>query len=264
MKKSTLSIGAVSLLSLCLALAACSTKETVQQNVSGARSAVLTIDALITQTSIQSPRSAALLGLYVAEYLTNVPRAQAADSALLGIGAQIQIYISQTTVQDPDFDLLQAFGDALEVDVPDLLNRSPDRQQALNIYTTALTNVATRSNDRYKAKTGADRDLQKAIRDKNFAEAADKQKALNDFTAQFAETDLKQKQLQDLTDTFKTLLDLYGKKISAIESNREALIAGIKVIDLPGIEELDVLEKKKTKNRKSGDFDSLFEDSSLL
>lgn len=252
---------------------------------SGGLSAVLTIDALVNQTSSPTAaRKAAQLGIYVSEYLTMVPTAMASESALQGIGAQMQIVISQQTILDPDYDLLQAFGDALQVDVADLLNRSTDRQQALETYTEALTNVATRANDRFKELTSqlaelktlsssqnkdrsaADRELKNAIKNKDFDAAGEKQKALTDFQAAAAETDLKRKQVQSLVDTLEDLLTLYGKKILAIQQNREALIAGVKVIDVPGADELQVLEKKRATRRKNSrdGYDSLFEDPATL
>lgn len=264
-----------------MALSACSKKDSsALPKTSGGLSGVHAVDTLtLTTSTMARARKAASLGIFISEYLTTVSTAFAADSALLGIGAQMQIIISQQTIRDPDYDLLQAFGDALQVDVAELLNRSTDRQQALEAYTEALNNVATRANDRFKelnsqleevkklAKTQdkergvADRELKKAISDKAFEEAGEQQKKLTDLQATFAETDLKRKQIQSLVDTIDDLLALYGSKILAIEQNREALIAGIKVIDVPGADELQVLEKKRaTRTGGRGGYDSLFED----
>ncbi len=259
---------------------ACAKQETAPPaKTSGALSAVQTVDLFITgMNRPEAARNAALLGIFVSEYLTIIPIAMAAESALHGIDAQLQIMHMQQTIQDPDYDLLQAFGDALQVDVAELLNRSSDRQQVLKTYTEALTNVATRSNDRYKElksqleelkklatsqnrdRSTADRDLKKAIQDKDFNAAGEQQKNLTDLQAIYAETDLKRKQTQSLEATLDDLLTIYGTKILAIQQNREALIAGIKVIDVPGADELQVLDKKRstrTGNSRSG-FDSLF------
>ncbi|MBP9850555.1 MAG: hypothetical protein KBC47_02580, partial [Candidatus Peribacteraceae bacterium] len=85
----------------------------------------------------------------------------------------------------------------------------------------------------------------------------------SDFQAAFAETDLKRKQVQSLVDTLDDLLQLYGKKILAIEQNREALIAGVKVIDVPGADELQVLEKKRASRSGGRDgYDTLFTEPS--
>lgn len=235
---------------------------------------------LLTTSTVNGQRTArnpALLGVFVTEYLTTAPSAMAAESAVLGVGAQAQILYAQQTIQDPDYDLLQAFGDALQVDVAELLNRSVDRQEVLETYTHALTNVATRSNDRLKELSSqleelkklatvqnhdrslAEREMQKALKDKDFNSAGERQKKLSELQALYAETDLKRKQIQSLKDTFDDLLTLYGKKILAIQQNREALIAGIKVIDVPGADELQVLEKRRTTRMQSGDgYDPLF------
>ena len=282
MKNHIVSLAARSMLISVMLLSACATKETVAlPKTSGALSGVHTIDTLVTALSTPTKaRNTSQLGIFVSEYLTTVPTAMAADSALQGINAQMQIILAQQTIQDPDYDLLQAFGDALQVDVADLLNRSGDRQKALDVYSEALTNVANRSNDRLKeltsqlgelktlastqkkAQSTAERDLNKAIKDNDFTSAGEQQKNLTELQAAFAETDLKQKQVQSLVDTLEDLLTLYGKKIFAIQENREALIAGIKVIDVPGAEELQVLETKRASRSggSRGGYDSLFID----
>lgn len=274
------------IITLCFLLSACSAKQkTTMAPANGALSAIQTIDGLTTNTAIRptTKRNPALLGVFVSEYLTTAPSAVAAESALLGVGAQAQILYAQQTIQDPDYKLLQAFGDALQVDVAELLNRSTDRQEVLETYTQALTNVATRSNDRFKELSSqleelrkqasiqnhdrslADRELHKALKDKDFESAGERQKKLTELQAVYAETDLKRRQVQSLKDTLDDLLTLYGKKILAIQQNREALIAGIKVIDVPGADELQVLEKKRasrTTNRAEG-YDPLFNEPIL-
>lgn len=270
-------------------LSACGSKETTvrTKEVSGARSGIVSIGLLMEETdrTIENPRTAALIGIFVSQYLSLAPSASAAEGALLGIGAQMQIVMRQSTVDDPDYDLLQAFADALQVDVPDLLNRSINRQEALDSYTQALTNVATRANDRFKELESAlealtersrtekkelstaERELNTALREKDFSKAGELQKTVNEKQAVFAETDLKKKQVSDLVDTLDNLLTLYSQKILAIQANREALIAGTKVVDVPGIEELDVIERTRrmTPRRSGADgFDSLFEDTNTL
>lgn len=266
----------------CVMLSACAaTKDdTTVPKTSGSLSGIHAVDILVgASTAVVNSRPAAQLGVFVSEYLTTAPRAMAAESALGGVEAQQLMLTAQQTIRDPDYDLLQAFGDALQVDVADLLNRSTDRQQALEAYTDALNNVAARSNDRYKEleeqlkeldtlaraqdkeRSVADRTLKKAIKDKAFDTAGEMQKSLTELQAIFAETDLKRRQTQSLVDTLDDLLTLYGSKILAIDQNREALIAGIKVIDVPGADELQVLEKKRaSRTGGRGGFDSLFED----
>ncbi len=276
MKKTTLA--AIGITLSCL-LSACggSTKTPVASTskTKGAISAVMSIDNLMANvTKSRSARSSALLGIYLSQYLSTTPSASAAGGALLGIGVQSQVMSAQQQVQDPDFELLQAFADALQVDVSDLLNRSTDRQVALDTYTEALTNVATRANDRYKElsasldqqkeelrtlskeKSQADRDLKKAIADKDFANAGELQKAVTEKQSAYAEADLNRKQLENLIKTLDQLLTVYGEKILAIQKNREALISGMKVVDVPGIDDLKLIERQRGASRRSGSFNT--------
>lgn len=271
---------------LCLGmivLSACSGRQKATQiSVSGGRSAVLTIHTIVNRDLPPTiVRSAALLGLYVSEYIATSAAAQGVESALLGVGVQSHLMETQGNVSDPDFDLLQTFADALQVDVADLLNRSPDRRQSLDLYADALTNVATKANDRYKqivnaidelkklnrehqsAKNVAARELKKALDDKAFSEASEKQKKLLEAEEALAESDLKLRELTELSKTLDKLLTLYGEKILAIEQNREILISGMKVVDVPGIEDLKIIQRSKggnlgTSRTESDAFDSLF------
>ena len=269
-------------LSCVLAIAACGTRtERSLPTVSGGLSAVRSIDLLVSQSTRGFMiRKAALLGVFVSEYISFSSTALAAQGGLTGIAVDTQIIDAQHSVTDPDFDLLQAFADALQVDVADLLNRSTDRQKTLDTYATALSNVANRANERFKELTGsleeinetlraqnrelstAQSDLNKAISNKDFSDAGEKQKILLDAQEAEAETDLKRKQTEQVVRTFDTLLTLYGEKILAIQKNREVLIAGNKVVDVPGIEDLKILERQRTPTRPGGgggQFDGLFE-----
>ncbi len=273
-----------------LILAGCGAQKDARDEkiqVSGGRSALFVIDQLIADsTKLQISRGAALLGVFVTEYISFAQTAMAAQGALTGIAVDQHMMQTQSTVTDPDFNLLQAFADALEVDVSDLLNRSTDREQALTAYTTALTNVAARSNDRYqelsiaedelktllqtqgKERTDAERALKNAIKDKEFSQAGELQKTVLEKQKLYAETDLKRKQTEDVLSTLNTLLTLYKEKILAIRQNREILISGTRIVDVPGIEDLKIIERQKkssrTQRKTGNEFDSLFEGTGLL
>ena len=258
-------------------------KSALPISVSGGRSALQTIDLIINRAPPPSvARSAALLGLFVSEYIATSAAAHGVNGALLGVGVQSHVMETQGNVSDPDFDLMQAFADALQVDVADLLNRSPDRQQSLDTYSTALTNVATKANDRYKqviaatneiktinrndqsTKNAADRELTNALNSKDFTSASEKQKKLLEAQQALSESDLKLRELTELSKTLDKLLTLYGQKILAIEQNREILISGLKVVDVPGIEDLKIIQRNTSSNlgtsrTDSSAFDKLFQ-----
>ena len=229
----------------------------MKQKVSGGKSAVFSVDSVIqNSTRRRAPRSAAMLGIFVSEYLSGTPLAFAAEGSLKGVDVQSKIISAQTSVTDPDFDLLQAFADALEVDVVDLLNRSVDRQASLDAYSDALTNVATKATDRFKelkqaAKdqnkemTAFQRNLKKALDSKDFQNAGELQKKAFEAQEAYSQTSLKQKEVQQLLDTMDKLLELYGQKILAIQQNREILISGNRVVDVPGIDDLKIIQRIK-------------------
>ncbi len=277
-------------LTLLLILSGCSlgsNSTTDKLKTNGSRSAIFTIDKLISDSSkLQRIRRAALLGVFVTEYISFAQTAVAAQGALSGIAIDSHVHAQENHVTDPDFELLQAFSDALQVNVSDLLNRSTDREAALTAYQTSLTNVATRSNERYQELAGtveqlktllrtqtkergdAERALKDAIKKKDFSQASELQKTVLEKQKNYAETDLTRKQAEDVVSTLNSLLTLYKEKILAIEQNREILIAGNHLIDVPGIEELNIIERKKAKSnstRKTGnEFNSLFQGTGLL
>ncbi len=270
-----------------LLLAGCGAKKvSTPVPTDGARSAILSIDGLMARVaSHQMIRPAALLGVFVSEYVSFSVTATAAQGALTGVAIDHQITDAQRSVTDPDFDLLQAFADALQVDTADLLNRSTDRQQTLDVYTTSLTNVATRANQRFKELSGshdqlkeisrtqakelsvAERELKNAVSKKQFGDTGELQKTVLEKQRAFSETDLKRKQTENVIDTMEKMLTLYGQKILAIQQNREVLIAGNRVVDVPGIEELQIIQRQKGSTRPSGKqgekFDTLFQESGL-
>lgn len=265
-------------------IASCSLpwKQTGVDSVSGSRSALFTTDSLSkdTQNAVAVRRSA-LLGLYIADYLSSASGIDV-NGAITALSTQNILMLSQENVQDPDYELLQAFQDALEVDIPDLLNRSDNREQALDTYSDALTNVATRANERYKElssvqkelasvlrtqnkeRSTAERDVKQALKNKDFTKAQDLQKILLEKESDFAETTLKKTQVDDIVSVLNQLLTIYGQKILAIQKNREALIAGITVVDVPGIDDLKLIERvRKQSTKKSGSFDSMLQGTGL-
>ena len=250
--------------------------------VSGGRSALFTTDALsLSALNNTVIRRSALLSLYVADYLSQSVNTEM-QGAITAVTAQNIMMQAQESVRDPDYELLQALQDALEVDVADLLNRSDNREQALDTYSDAMTNVAERANERFKElssvqeeladllrsqkkeKTTAEKDVKQALKVKDFTQAQDLQKTLLEKESAYADTTLKKSQVDDIVSMLDQLLNLYGQKILAIQKNREALIVGVKVVDVPGIDDLQLIERiKKKSSRSNGSFDTLFQGTGL-
>ncbi len=250
-----------------LSLTACSKTSDVITPMQGGISGILALEELQGGTQTSS-RPAALLGMYVTDYLAAGPFAFV-QSALSGITAQ-SAFAAEETSSDADYALLQAFADALNVELVSMLNQSVNREEALNKYVDALHNVAERAQTRYdgiveqiKSLREVQRDqqrevsaaktaLNKAIKDEDFSQAGSIQETLDEKQTILSETQSQVTQMQSIERTFKKLLDIYEKRAIAIESNREALIAGITVINVPGAEELKIIEKPTKGNTSNG------------
>ncbi len=233
--------------------------------VTGAREALVAI--LPLEQSIPSlVRPSALLALYVnlllAEGLTPPVHA-----AMDGIDAQIKLHALPTQENVDDlYGLLEEFGAVLHVNVTDLLNRSDDRAKTLDAYRIGLGNITERSSRRaadIKEQVGnlkktqgeqkrdvtrINKEITSAVKAKDFSTAQDKQQELTVAQTAWTTTELTVKEMTFLHKTFAELIAIAEQRVAALEQNREVLIAGLRVVDVPGVEDLGVLESK-TKRR---------------
>ncbi|NOS67077.1 MAG: hypothetical protein HOO67_01785 [Candidatus Peribacteraceae bacterium] len=247
-----------------LALSACgNTAETPAPSggvqVTGARSAVLSI--LPLEKGIPSVvRPAALLSIYVnlllAEGLTPPVHA-----AMDGVEAQLLLHALPTAENVDDlYSLLEEFGAVLHVDIADLMNRSSDRANTLDEYSIGIANITERSKRRAddikeqitnlkkkqteqkRAVSLINKEISNAVKVKDFSTAQDKQQELATAQGELTETDLTLKEMTFLQKTFAELTGIAQQRIAALERNREVIIAGLRVVDVPGVEDLGVLE----------------------
>lgn len=215
-------------------------------------------------------RPGALLGIYLAEFLSR-GTSILVSSAISGIDAQTALAQgNEPGTQDEDFVLLQAFADALQVDIAELLNTSPDREASLNKYVEALRNVGTRAQQRFdeleialdtvkkqvrdqrKVVSQINRELRDAIEEKDFSQAGELNQSLSTEQEKLSELELESDKTEQIHDTLEELIDIYEERLFAIESNRLALLAGVKVVDVPGAEDLDILETPTRREREEG------------
>jgi hypothetical protein len=252
------------LLCACMLLTSCGTKKQPLE-VSGVRSGIITVDRLSRTKDKVNVRQSAPLGVFSAEYLSNSARVNPVQGAIDAVSIQSLLSDVKQEGNSADGPLLQAFSSALEVDVADLLNRSSDREQALSTYSEALTNVAMRANDRLKElsagvselktiakerqneQRAAEKALDAALKGKEFESLHDLQNTVSNTQLLSLEATSKAKQVSDIVNVLEKLLKIYGQKILAIQVNREALIAGIQVVDLPGTDELRLIRTSKQK-----------------
>lgn len=206
-------------------------------------------------------RPSANLGLFTALYVSQ-SGFYPVIASLKGIAAELSLHTSKNIGSDDEtYALLQEFGGLLRTDVPDLLNRSSDRARTLNEYLAGLENITARSTRKAEEIDGAIVELnaeqktkkarvsaiqstiQKALRDRDYAAAAAEQQGLGEAQSELSVVETKLKVTRDVAKTYKDLLAISAKRKTAIEANREVIIAGLSVVQLPGIEDLDILER---------------------
>jgi len=201
-------------------------------------------------------RPSASLGMYVSMYLAQgvlLP----SRSALEGIDAQVRLIRTDESVTDDEtFALLQEYGTVLQVDIVDTLNRSLSREEALNGYIrsleqmnermeqklqeleTRLDSISDKRKEKRKQVRELEREIRRELKEKNYSTAGPQQEELTKLNTQLAEIETREKQTDNIADIYKDLLEVGTERLEAIVQNRQVLIAGLHVVDVPGIEDL--------------------------
>ncbi len=262
------------LLTLPLLLSACgksAQKEIVippGTTVMGARSAVLESLVFLGLSPV-TVRPGALLSVYASIYLSDGVVVQV-RAAMTGVDAQLKLQALPTEEHIDDlYALLEEFGAVLHVDVIDLLNRSDDRAKTLDAYSIGLQNITERSRRRAddvkqqiaivkteqqesrKAVSALDREVKAAVKAKDFASAQEKQQELLEAQTALTKVQFQQQELTAVQETFTELLDIADKRLAALNGNREVLIAGLRVVDVPGVDDLGVIQGRSTGGSRS-------------
>ncbi len=222
------------------------------------------------KTEVNRPTSS--LGIFASLYLSGHGFTKA-TSAPAGVVAQVK-YHAKPSEEDTNtaYSLLEEFGIVLQVDIPDVLNRSDNRAETLNSYFTGLQNITERSRrratviqasieslqlerkTRQRTVTDLDRVIRAALKDQDYSTAGSKQAELAQAQSQLTDTESQLDQQQTLLDSFENLLDVADRRLEAIDKNREILIAGLKAVDVPGAEDLGVIQQEAQKRRRSSIF----------
>lgn len=258
-----------------LVLTACGAEGTEGQEsadgaeVSGVKSGVYTLSDLSRKMATVN-RPSSMLGIFVSLYAsqgTILPTMNAEN----GIEALKKLLEAQTRSDtDENFALLREVGGILQVNIVDTLNRSSERAKTLDEYTRALEKSIDLMErklqelevlyDAQKEETkelrseirDRERELKTALRDQDYGTASDIEEGLASMNSAYAEIDTKTDQTGDMIDRFEDLYDIAKSRYQAITNNREILIAGLRVIDVPGIKDLNILEKGTNWRRSRG------------
>jgi hypothetical protein len=239
--------------------------------VSGARSAVeFTVSLGSSMVTTVVTRPPALLSIYVNMLLAD-GLAVPVNAARAGIDMQLIINAPASEQNlDNSYDLLEEFASILHVNVTDMLNRSADRPKTLDEYSTGLGNITERSRrrnddlkqqlkdlkveerDRRKEQTAIEREVNAAVKANDFGTAGAKQQELIEAQERVTRVSLQTKEVTALQSSFENLLEIADARIKAIDSNREILIAGLRAVDVPGVEDLNVIEGTTRARRTRG------------
>ncbi len=213
-------------------------------------------------------RPSSLIGLYTSLFLADQGGFFPVHAAAAGVLAQVTFHGTPSPgTMDDTYSLLQEFGTVLQVDVNDILNRSDNRAQTLDEYLTGLHNITVRARQRssdlseyvqtLQAQDRAGRQavsdlqtsVQKALQAKDYATLATLQQDMTTEQTKLAQIESNLKSQTVIQNAFKTLLQVSQQRTDAITQNREVLVAGLKVVNVPGIQDLGILEGL---NGKSG------------
>lgn len=215
----------------------------------------------------------ALLGPYVSAYLSS-PKNFVYRSALEGIGAQVRLRRTPDELQSETFALLQEFGAVLQVDIMDLLNRSENRSQTLDDYMATLRDLTIESRNKV-TQLDEQRDtlrddlrehrstlseirgnLNRVLRDQDYAAAGIHQQELVREQAEVSRLSVEEDELRSNIRVFEQLLDVSEERWGAIVTNREAILAGIHVIEVPGIEDIGVFREETREEERDRESDA--------
>ena len=244
-------------------------------NIKAARESIFWSQQLLPQsigTTIGS-RPSAILGSYISLFLSKTSglRVTGAKDAV-NVGVSLLLDNAQTT--NDSFELLQSVGTVMQVNIQDMLNRSPDRRIALDAYTDTLSNLLVQSKisqqtleqqeknlqatmkTQERAVSNAQSLLNAALAKQDYASASARQQDVSDAQSELTKTQTQDKQLTSTIEIFKKLNSSGDQRLSAIKANREVLIAGVHVENVPGIDTIGVLNG--TTKRGGGLGDAIF------
>lgn len=223
-------------------------------------------DMLAAWADADRLRPSALLGVFISDYLSYTAVYQ---TALAGVQAQMEILFNDDRIEDETYALLETLGSILQVDVNDMLNRSNGRARAFETYvqnlaelgTTAtakkqgleqeLDDIQTVRRDQRRDTAKLQSDLNSALREQDYASASGLQRQLIDAETELAKLESEEDEQQSVIRLFEDLLEIADERLNAMQTNREALIAGVKVIEVPGVDDLGLLEKGRYRRRNS-------------
>lgn len=227
-------------------------------DVFAAKHAVRWTQGLAARDDISLGRSAPLIGPFAAAFLA-MPDTMV-RGAMNAVDTVFDLFVRKEVQQEEAFALLQELGSALSVQLFDVLNRSPDRAEALDTYVRTLGGLTADAQRRAVALDeeqdslqdqqrevrnrvrDLEGDIRSATRDEDFATAGALQPSLNEQRKELANLEIEEDEVDELLDLYNDVLDVAVERLTAIQANRDAIIAGVTVTNIRGAEDLGVLQ----------------------
>lgn len=213
-----------------------------------------------------SGRPAAILGVLATHHLARPFSPPAlSDPSLIGILQQEKLLRGGIPEKRGAQTSLEELGGLIQINVPDLLNRNPNRADTLNAYINQMEQSISEANVQYtlletfldevgKTFSIARRELSaeqkkqnKAMKDRQFAEASTIQERLLLLHRDLANVEFKKNEAERIQELLEEMIEVSQKRLTALQENREILIAGLSVKQLPGMDDLGIV--KTTKKR---------------
>lgn len=228
--------------------------------ITEARQALLYASQLMRTGKISPDifRPSALLGVQVALFLAKTAEASV-KTALQGVEIQQALRAEEGEHVSEAFRILSALSDALGVDIADMLNRSTERRETLDAYVTALTGYfeaakaqaellaqeqrekEAEARAKRTAASTVSRDLNRARSDKDYATVSQKQEQLIQAQTEQATADAQVREVRTTLNVMNELIDVTSQRLSAIAENREIILSGLSVVEVPGIDDLGLI-----------------------
>ena len=226
-------------------------------------------DALLHVRSVRSGMRVSMELMQRAEAKESLPAALAGtvSGAMMGGGGDIPDSIPPSIPSGiaknevkVDTELLAEVIQLLQIDVRDLLNASTNRERTFNQYHQSMESHTQRGNlrmraleDRTEELRDDERRLSRSVRDlKEELDQAIGEGKSTDASLIAGELTQKQSTLAktetDLIiasrtlESYEDLIDPLQERLDAVSANRPALIQGISVVDIPGVEDLGIIE----------------------
>lgn len=233
--------------------------DTTRTSQSGMRTSA----ELVETEAEESPTPAAIAGLLAGMHVSGATKSESLipdplDPAIGETGTEAHTELLNTLVK------------LLGTDVQILLNSASDREDALDLYIESIESHAQHGHIRMRSmlddveeheddKRRFERrvkDIRNEIDDAIGEGDTARVSILTDELIQkqqaLAEADSNLIVKEHLSEAYEDVLTPLDERLKAINANRQALIQGVKVIDMPGVEDLEIIEYEDGKVRVRG------------